>query len=298
MAKKLTFFDRKKLLEARERGLTDSEIKAQFGITDDRTLRRHLKLAEQEQEARLVKTEILKDALRDHLAELRQLIEAWKAGIRIQPVTILPSVIANSMWSPHSNRLFDNLKSHLPFPALWRDHNQWEAKCRSYIGNCENLREKIRREATTQMKLDFASDTSNFSHFTSGLRDWILNLVRDKLEGEAVKEVKFRWKDLKISVEGGALLEGKQMFSGPKEERELLEIINQHEINTEFYEKGCQALLDLCLNSGTVANLSTLLDDLHNLEAKIHNSLEEILLRRDYILYTCDLCPGKPRLVR
>lgn len=298
MVRKLTPYNRKKLIEARERGLSDSEIKRQFGITDDRTLKRHLKLAEQEQVARVAKTEILKEALRDHLAELRQLIENLKAGIRIQPVTVLPSVMADSMESPHSNRLFDCLKNHLPFPTLWRDHNQWEAKYRSYIDNCDKLREEIQKQAITQMKLDFASDTSESSHLTSGLMDWILHRMQDKLEGKDVKEVKFRWRNLKISVKG-SVLEGKLMFSYPKE-RELLKIINQDQpkINTEFYEKGCQALLDSCLSSETVANLSSLLDNLHNLEPKIHDSLEEILLRRDHILYTCNLCPGKPRLLR
>ncbi len=297
MAKKLNPYNRRKLLEARERGLSDSEMKRQFGITDDRTLRRHLKLAEQEQAGRVVKTEILREALRDHLAEIRQLIENWNAGIRIQPVTVLSSVMANCMESPHSNRLFDCLKDHLPFPILWRDYNQWEAKYRSYIDNCEKLREEIRSEATTQMKLDFAPDTSDFSsHFTSGLWDWILDLVLDKLEGKDMKEAEFSWKDLRISVKGG-VFEGKQMFNYSRQ-RELLEIFNQPEINTDLYEKGCQALLDFCLRSGTVANLSTLLDDLHNLEAKIHNFLEEILIRRDYILYTCNLCPGEPRLLR
>jgi len=294
MAKKLNSNDRRKLLEARGRGLSNSEIKRQIGITDNRTLRRHLQLAEQEQEARAVKTEILKEALTDHLAEIRQLIEGWKAGIRIQPVDIHLDAMAGSITVIQSSRLFGSLKSHLPFPPLWRDYNQWEAKYKSYIANCQELREKIQKQATTRMKLDFALDTSNSSHFTSGLRDWIFALVRDKLEGKDVKEVEFYWRDLKISVKGG-VLEGKQMFVGT---RELLTIINQSEINTEFYEKGCQALLDSCLSSETVANLSTLLDDLHNLEPRIHNSLEEILLRRDYILYTCALCPGKPRLLR
>jgi len=294
MAKKLNSYDRRKLLEARDRGLSNSEMKRQFGITDDRTLRRHLELAEKEQEPRYARMEILKDAIKDHLAELRKLIENWKAGIRMQPVIDPPGGMVDSIESLHSNRLFDCLKGHLPFPTLWRDYNQWEAKCKSYTDNCKKLREEIQRKATTQMKLDFAPDTSNSSHFTSGLRDWIFALVRDKLEGEDVKEVEFYWRDLKISVKGG-LLEGKLMFVAT---RELLAIINQSEVNTEFYEKGCQALLDSCLSSETVANLSTLLDDLHNLEPKIHNSLEEILFRRDYILYTCDLCPGKPRLLR
>ncbi|MBA7503432.1 hypothetical protein ES706_02042 [subsurface metagenome] len=298
MAKKITIFDREKLRKARERGLTDSEIKAQFGITDDRTLKRHLKLAEQEQEARYARMEILKDAIKDHLAELRQLIENWKAGIRIQPVTVLPRVMANSITFTQSNRLYSSLKGHLPIPTFWRQYGEWENKYKLYIANCEKLQEEIRRGALTGLKLDFASDdTSNLSHLTSGLRDWILGYVQDKFEGEDMREVKFRWKDLTISLEGGALLEGKQMFSHPKG-IELLEIFNQHDVDTEFYEKGCRALLGFCLSSGTVANLSTLFVDLNALEPKIHNSLEEILLRRDYILYTCNRCPGKPKLLR
>jgi len=124
MAKKLNSNDRRKLLEARGRGLSNSEIKRQFGIKDDRTLRRHFQLAEREQEARAVKTEILREALRDHLAELRQLIENWKAGIRIPSVTDLPSTMTSSIEFPHSNCLFACLKDHLPFPPLWRDYNQ------------------------------------------------------------------------------------------------------------------------------------------------------------------------------
>jgi hypothetical protein len=298
MAKKINSNDRRKLLEAHGRGLSNSEIKGLFGISDDRTLRRHLQLAEQEQEARAVKTEVLKEALRDHLAEVRQVIENLKGGIRIEPVNVhltMASFVTTS-------RLFGSLKSHLPFPSLWRDYNQWETKYKSYVASCQELQKEIQKRATTQMKLDFAPDTSNFSHFTSGLRDWIFALVRDKLEGlvrdkpegNDVKEVEFNWQDLKISVKG-SVLEGKQMSV---ERRELLEIINQSEINTEFYEKGCQALINSCLSSEIVINLSTLLADLHNLEPKILNSLEEILLRRDYILYTCNLCPGKSRLLR
>ena len=291
MAKKLNSNDRRKLLEARGRGLSNSEIKRQLGITDDRTLRRHLELAEQEQEARTVKAEVLKEALRDHLAELRQLIESWK-GVRIPSVTDLPSTMT-AVDSLHSNRLFACLKRHLPFPTLWRDYNQWETKYRSYKNNCEKLREESRSEAVKRMKLDFAA--GKFSHFVSVMR-WMLGFVFVKLEGEDMKEVKFRWEDYEMSVKGD-VLEGKRMFGYPRGE-ELLEIFNQPDIDTKFYEKECEALLNFCLSSETVANLSTLLGDLHDLEAKIHNYLEEILLRRDYILYTCKLCPGKPQLLR
>jgi hypothetical protein len=295
MAKKINSNDRRKLLEARGRGLSNSEIKRQLGIIDDRTLRRHLQLAEQEQEARAVKTEILKEALRDHLAELRQLIENWKATIRIQPVTVLPSVMAYSMESLHSNRLFDCLKSHLPFPILWRDYNQWEAKYSSYIDNCDKLREEIQKEATTETRLDFMDDNVTLPHLSSRFIDWILRQVEYKLQKVSEGRFEFHWKHYKVEIDKQPA-EVRQMSVHPG--GQLLEIINQHEVNSEFYEKKCRELLHSCLKGGTVANLLTLFDDLRYLETKIHNSLEEILLRRDYILYACNLCPGKPRLLR
>lgn len=295
MAKKLNSNDRRKLLEACERGLTDSAIKAQFGITDDRTLRRHLKLAEQEQEIRLVRTEILKKALGDHLDELRQLIENWKAGISIQPVTTLPSVMTDCMAFPHSNPLFGSLKDHLPFPTLWTDYKQWEAKYKSYIDNCKKLREEIQREATTRMSLDFMDDSALLSHLSSRLIDWILRQVEHKLQKVSERGFEFHWKDFNVEIDKQPT-EVRRMSVHP--DKVLLEIYNQHEFDKEFYEKQCRELLDSCLKGETVANLLALLDELRYLETKIHNSLEEILLRRDYILYTCNLCPGKPKLLR
>ena len=46
------------------------------------------------------------------------------------------------------------------------------------------------------------------------------------------------------------------------------------------------------------SEIKRLLDDLKALGAKLHGSLQEVLLRRDHIMYTCKLCPGQPRLSR
>ena len=296
MAKKLTAYDRRKLIEARDSGSSNSEIKRRFGITDDRTLRRHLKLAEQEQQAKLVKAEILRKAIEDHLSELRQLIEGWKAGMGIHPVTASPSSMADSLESIHSIRLFDCLRSHLPFPTLWRDHSQWEAKYRSYIDNCSKLREEIQKESTTRISLDFMDGSDRLSHLSPRLIDWILREVELKLQGVS-RGFEFRWKHVKTEIDGQPTAI-KQMSVYPHSEM-LLEIFGQQEIDKEFYEKECRELLTSCLEGETVANLLTLVDDLRDLKHKINDALEEILLRRDYILYTCDLCPGgKPRLLR
>jgi len=296
MAKKLNSNDRRKLLEARGRGLSNSQIKRQFGIIDDRTLRRHLQLAEVEQGARAVKTEILKEAIKDHLAELRQLIENWRAAFRIPSVTDPLGTMISSMEYGHSNRLFGCLKGHLPFPTLWRDYNQWEAKYRSYIDNCKKLREEIQGEATTRMSLDFMDDNAKVSHLSLRLIEWILYQVEYKLRKLSEKRgLEFHWKGYKVEIDNQPV-EVKLMHVYPGGQG-LLEIYSP-EVNNEFYEKECRELFDLVLKGETVTNLLTLFDDLSYLETKIHDSLEEILLRRDYILYACNLCPGKPRLLR
>lgn len=296
MSKKLNPYDRRKLLEAQDRGLSNSEMKRRFGIKDDRTLRRHLELAEKEQEPRFARTEILKEAIRDHLAELRQLIENWRAAFRIPSVTDPLGTMISSMEYGHSNRLFGCLKGHLPFPTLWRDYNQWEAKYRSYIDNCKKLREEIQREATTRMSLDFMDDSALLSHLSPRLIDWILHQVEYKLRKLSEKRgLEFRWKGYKVEIDNQPV-EVKLMHVYPGGQG-LLEIYLP-EVNNEFYEKECRELLDLVLKGETVTNVLTLFDDLSYLETKIHDYLEEILLRRDYILYSCNLCPGKPRLLR
>ena len=260
MAKKLNPYDRRKLLEARDKGLSNSEMKRRFGITDDRTLRRHLELAEKEQDPRVARIEILKEAIRDHLAELRQLIENWKAGFRIPSVTDPLSTMTSSMEFPHSNRLFACLKDHLPFPTLWRDYNQWEAKYRSYIDNCDKLREEIQREATTQTPLGFMDDNVTLSHLSWQFIDWILRQVEYKLQKGSEGEFEFRWKYYKVEIDKQPA-EVKQMLVYPSGQT-VLEIFGQHEVNNEFYEKECQELLDLVLKGETVTNLLTLFDDL------------------------------------
>ena len=295
MAKKLNPYDRRKLLEARAKDLSNSEIKRQFGITDDRTLRRNLQLAEQEQEPRIARAEILREAIRDHLAEVRQLIDIWNAGFRVPSATDPTSTMA-FVDSLHSNRLFACLKSHLPFSILWRDYSQWEAKCRSYIDNCDKLREGIQREATARMSLDFMDDNAKVSHLSSQFIDWILRHVEYKLQKWSDERLEFRWKYSSVEVDKQPV-DVKQMFALPGGQM-LLEIYGHHEVKNELYEKECRELLYSILKGETVANLLALFEDLHSLETKIHNFLEEILLRRDYILYTCNLCPGRPRLLR
>jgi len=144
MSKKLSYYDRKRLYEAKQSGLSDTRLKDKFGIVDNRTLKRQLKLAEQEAESKSVKLEILKDALVDHLAEVRTLIGDWNDSLSTPLVGSIhfemPSIPTQHI---EDNPLFNSLKEHLPFPTLWRNYRSWKANVRSYIEGCQQVMKEI-----------------------------------------------------------------------------------------------------------------------------------------------------------
>jgi hypothetical protein len=280
------------LLDLEEKGMSYKELKTKYGISDNRTLKKHLNLAEREREVRQARIKILADNQAEHLGQVRQLIENWKAGIRTQPVTIPTSTMLQFFQSIQSNLLFNSLKSHLPFPAFWKQYSDWDAKYRLYIADCEKLRYQIQQIAISETKLNFRDDISK-THLSRKLIEWVLNHVQYKLDKKAAENVEFRWHTYKIQMEKSPAEAGTLVALGYGE---LLTVVGEHESEPKFYENKCRVILSLILETETVANLSTLFDDLHNLETKIQNSLEEILLRRDYIIYTCKFCPGQLRV--
>ncbi|MFC2063116.1 hypothetical protein ACFLS8_04165 [Chloroflexota bacterium] len=60
----------------------------------------------------------------------------------------------------------------------------------------------------------------------------------------------------------------------------------------EDYIEQYKVLNDEILNSKGVNQLVNLYGNLHQIHFSIRTQLEESLLRRDYILRTCRLCPG------
>ncbi|MFC1865706.1 hypothetical protein ACFLYB_03230 [Chloroflexota bacterium] len=234
MVKKFYYSDRKRLLEARENGSTDDDLKKQFDITDIRTIRRQIKLAEQEQEARLVKVEILKDALSNHHVEVRSIIKEWKASINKPLVRDIYSDMTTHPTQGIENKpLFKSVREHLPFPTLWRDYSMWVNKVEAYIDGCKNIIKKVGAARVGNVNTDM-------------LKQWHDNALA---RSESI--------------------ESPQYMAMAKE-----------------YLKKAKL------------GLTPLEDEINNLEGKLHESIQEILLRRDYIMYTCKLCPGQPRMIR
>ena len=279
MAKKINYYDRKKLLEAHLGGESNSDLKTKFGIKDDRTLFRHLKLAEQEEQTRLVKVGIIKDALLNHYAEVRVLIDQWKNTSRTpRPDEVYPGT-SSPMDAIKVNPIFISLRDHLPFPTLWHNYLVYVKKLDDYIAGCNNLREEV------------AKKVKNWNGVKDVLENVAQPILRKIAEGEsAIKLKPYEFKPSEQSNYPDKTVinaEGIPTFTVSKE------------TDSAYIEKQYQDYSEALLAEETGTNLVALFSELKNdLEPKIKDSLQEILLRRDYIMYTCKLCPGQPRLLR
>ena len=235
MAKKLSYYDRKRLLEARQTGLSDTKLKEKFGIADRRTLYRHLKLAEQEEEAKAMRLEIVKDALAGHLEEVSNLIGEWKSNLSTPGVAgIFDGMPPIPTQSIEAMPLFPSLRQHLPFPVLWRNYANWKTKVRDYIEGCK----KVRREIGQTEKRSVTEDV---------FKVW-----------------------------------------GAESTTKAIGLSEPLKRMRKKYIEAAEADSDL----------KTLLEQLKPIEIKLHESLQDIQLRHDHIVYTCKLCPGQAILLR
>jgi len=155
MTKKLSQFDRKRLLEEQQRGTSRTNLKRMFGIIDNRTLDRQIKLAMEEEQVWIVKSEIIKDALVAHLTEVSALIGEWKNSISIPGVGSIyygmPLIPTHNI---EDNPLFGSLREHLPFPTFWRDYTTWKNKVRTYVEGCQKIMKEIGKAEKRSMSAE------------------------------------------------------------------------------------------------------------------------------------------------
>jgi len=203
---------------------------------DNRTLRKHLGLAEKEREVREARIRILADNQAEHLAEVRAIIEEWKGSLETPWFgTISFERGSRSTEGLERNLLFNSLREHLPFPILWRDYSSWTEKVDNYIDSCKKFLEETRKEAENSPDPKIKKIASDIGSANT--------------------------------VEAYALAEP------------LHGMMKQYKAKAE-------------------SQLTPLSDDIRALGDSLRNTLQEILLRRDYIIYTCRLCPGQVRQLR
>ncbi len=279
MPKKITTDIRKALLKEAERGLTEPKLMERFNIKDRRTVRRHLKLARQEHNIDLVRKEILKDALSEHLNNLRTLIFEWKTIIVVPPYPSCLSAYPMQALQNFENRLlFPSIKDHLPFRTLWRDYKIWKTKSEEYLTTCRELRERICSDAVSRTGLVFDHEKHE-PGLTQSFDRIMVKAIEMKASGKSSEYTE--------GCAGGSL----QYLQVNGDVPLLAE-------NIQGYREIFQQMVNDYLQSEGLAKLNTQLNDLENLCAKIQGMLEEILERQDYSIYSCNLCPGQARLLR
>jgi len=128
MRRKFTLEQRKRMLERLESGATVTDLKREFGIKDPRTLQRQLRQAREEQTLQMARADIIKESLRDHLAEVRTLIENWRAAIKAPSPPSFDRYPLSAAEAVEQIRLFEGIREHLPFPELWRSYQAFKMK--------------------------------------------------------------------------------------------------------------------------------------------------------------------------
>lgn len=281
MPRKFTIEQRKRMLERLGNGATYTELKAEFKIKDSRTLDKQLGRAREEQTLRTARTEIIKDSLREHLGEVRSLIETWGASVKAPSPPSFDRYPLSAAEQAEQSRLFKSIRAHLPFPELWRNYQSIKLKWNEYIAICEDLHRQVLEIAKEKWGLSLLEK----NEFQPGLRASFSSDTLDYAIKAAMGE--FQVEMLRYKV-------------GPLNHPQASEVeyldCNERSIlyakDARRYIEAHRSMVTEWAGSEKVIGLVKLLNQLRDLEIKIHDILEETLLRRDYILYGCSLCPG------
>ena len=288
------------IFECFTRGLSDREVLDDMQDTDFpvrnprfiRDRRREFNAAGKVLEVTL-KQEIdpvLVRAKQEHMDNIRGLIEEWRDAVETPKIDKMSLTGEGYLRLPFSkleyqfNPLFNCLREHLAFPTLWQNHSLWIRKIPSYFDSCKNLIKEITED--------------------DRVAKWLVEHPKWE-EGVVVEPV------LKC-ISDRALGKEPELLNEPDPETGELEpymLIKEKPGTHKFVERKSRTqktieitiehinLVDpeICtyyLNSQEAAHVVDLFIELRDLELKIRKSLNEILIRRDYVMYTCRLCPG------
>jgi hypothetical protein len=226
----------------------------------------------------------LAKAREEHLAEVRGLIEEWREKLNLAPTVeevMYCAAEERYRWielymaeGAISGPLPQCLREHLPFPTLWQSLSELvDDKFPEYVKACHSLA----RETTEQRQT--LGQLQTLVYFERPF----LELVSKKQLGETDPEyLAIKWE------EHGDLLCIKAHDNGI-ERWIVLEAQNPLDY-VQPYEAMCARLQD----SQLYANVLSLSKEIDSLVGHMMESLNEIVIRRDYVIHTCRLCPGQP----
>lgn len=285
MAKKITTSERKKLLKLYREGATYTRIMAENYIGDLRTLKRHLAIAEEEEKIERVEERQLQEATTRHLADIRRAIEKWREYIQASDFAISEDALVHCRHI-EEEAIFDCIKQHLPFESLWRDYEDWKRGHIKYVGWGKRLLEDVVRQGETKMKLSRRNDYYRGARLTGKFVNPMIERLEAILSGENPRAFEFRWQEM-VNQEG----EGIMVLYVDGEDVMVVKPGESPEQGYERwgYERRYQEVFEDCVEM----HIRKLFKDLSILEHRLQRQLEEILIRQDYICYSCTLCPGR-----
>jgi hypothetical protein len=276
------------MLRLRAQGLTNAEIAARLNRRPE-TIKRHLdyreiqaglKPYEETPHNRLIGLALQK-ALEEHLDEIRSLIEQWKNNLNAPLIFQVYLDASHSMSVIEGNPLFGCLKKHLPFGSLWQDYSIWKNRVDDYLKCCKRLIREIKEEG---------KNWQNVIRIANGFHEPILRRLSDIALGNEERE-----HCIKAVISYESMGAERHLADHGMLIVDDIEVLEANEPLT--YKRQYILASDHFSHSVEASNLITLFKELKDLETKILGFLQQTQLRRDYIMYTCNLCPGQPRLI-
>lgn len=231
---------------------------------DDREQREILK-----EDVRKQVNPALAKAQERHLDEVRGLIEQLKSVIKTPPIDdIYPGTSLPTM-DIEANPLFISLEEHIPSLIFWGEYSTWTNKMTKYLGICKRLREEIAEEM---------QDWKSPRRVTIHAAQPILSQIKNKALGYSVVAHGFDIHKPRDSIFEMLVVDGIGVI---ETEDAPACIVPYTELSVRI------------IKSKESTNIIHLFKEITALQPKILNELDIILLRRDYIMYTCNLCPGQ-----
>jgi len=291
MPKTITKQMRRKMLTAHEQGASYPELKQLFGITDSRTLQRHLIKAESEREAREVRIRIITDSQKMHLEEICSIAVKLQERIRLE----FPA--GRFDLSLENEELFTALPNHFPNDSIWKNYDRWKVSATKYHMIWEELVTKGVNEAKKALGINgYVEGTEGIANYfvssalcySMDLRDQFINpkkkdLTREE-DAEKIPAVESLYEERKIQSSVPLALE----FLPHKQDiawgtvNSVLLYINEHYV-----------LIKVFWHDPRVIELVNLKKKIIELEIQLNREFHLALLKRSYISCTCDFCPVK-----
>ena len=246
----------------------------------------------QRETSSLIQKSHINRAQEEHLLELRKLIEEWNSHIKPfigfyldKPrwYDFLDKCRAFSendfVWLYNTFFNYDGikpivycLKEHLPYEDLWENFESFYEKYNKHFEYYLELKEDIGRRVDT-----WGIQTEE---------DFFMPIVAEISQLQMTENPKDTHIDGEWQSKGTLLIldYGVSYFKILRSENPL-DFVDKYKSMSEFY-----------LSGEIVTNLVDLYKQIERHCEVVSNTLQDILIRRDYVLHTCRLCPGQSRV--